>query len=139
MPIYKAPVDEVIFLLGDVFNIARHDNLPGFADATPDLVLAILGEAAKLSEQVVQPLNRSGDREGCTRHDDGRVSTPAGFAEAYRGYADGGWMGLSAPTEYGGQGLPGILAVAVSEFMNAANMAFAMYPGLTQGAIACRG
>jgi alkylation response protein AidB-like acyl-CoA dehydrogenase len=136
VPTYRAPVDEVMFLLTDVLKVARYDNLPGFADATPDLVVAILGEAAKLSERVIQPLNRSGDQEGCGRHDDGRVSTPKGFKEAYRQYAEGGWMGLSAPTEFGGQGLPGILAVVVSEFMSSANMAFAMYPGLTQGALA---
>jgi acyl-CoA dehydrogenase len=136
VPIYRAPVDEVMFLLTDVFKVARYDNLPGFADATPDLVLAILGEAAKLSEQVVQPLNRGGDQAGCVRRDDGSVTAPKGFKEAYRQYAEGGWMGISAPPEYGGQGLPGILTVVVSEFMNSANMAFAMYPGLTQGALA---
>jgi acyl-CoA dehydrogenase len=136
VPIYRAPVDEVMFLLTDVFKVARYDNLPGFADATPDLILAILGEAAKLCEQVAQPLNRSGDQEGCTRHDDGSVTTPKGFKEAYQQYSDGGWMGISAPPEYGGQGLPGILTVLVNEFMNSANMAFAMYPGLTQGALA---
>jgi acyl-CoA dehydrogenase len=136
VPIYRAPVDEVMFLLTDVFNVARYDNLPGFADVTPDVLQAILGEAAKLCEKVVQPLNRSGDQAGCTRHDDGSVSTPAGFQAAYRQYADGGWMGISAPAEFGGQGLPGVVTVAVNEFMNSANMAFAMYPGLTQGAIA---
>jgi acyl-CoA dehydrogenase len=136
VPIYRAPVDEVTFLLTDVLKIARHDNLPGFADATPDLILAILGEAAKLCEQVIQPLNRRGDQEGCARHDDGSVTAPQGFRAAYRQYADGGWMGISAPPEYGGQGLPGILTVVINEFMNSANMAFAMYPGLTQGALA---
>jgi acyl-CoA dehydrogenase len=136
VPIYRAPVDEVMFLLTDVLKVARFDNLPGFADATPDLVLAILSEAAKLCEEVIQPLNRSGDREGCARRDDGSVATPQGFREAYRQYADGGWVGLSAPPEFGGQGLPGLVTVAINEFMNAANMAFAMYPGLTQGALA---
>jgi acyl-CoA dehydrogenase len=135
VPIYRAPVDEVMFLLAEVLKIARYDNLPGFADATPDLILAVLGEAAKLSEQVIQPLNRSGDQEGCMRRDDGSVTAPKGFKEAYRQYADGGWMGISAPPEYGGQGLPGILSVVVHEFMNSASMAFAMYPDLTQGAL----
>ena len=136
MPVYKAPVDEVLFLLNDVFQISRYNNLPGFADASPDLIEPVLAEAAKLCEQVVQPLNLPGDREGCTRHEDGRVTTPKGFKEAYRQYAEGGWMGVSAPTEFGGQGLPETLTVIVNEMMASANMAFAMYPGLTQGAIA---
>jgi acyl-CoA dehydrogenase len=136
VPIYKAPVEEVVFLLSDVFDVARYDNLPGFADASPDIVAAILGEAAKLSEQVAQPLNRSGDQEGCRRRDDGGVATPKGFRAAYKQYADGGWMGISAPAEFGGQGLPSVLTVVINEFLNAANLAFSMYPGLTQGAIA---
>src|SRR5262249_25593315 len=136
MPIYKAPVDEVMFLLTDVLQIARYNNLPGFADASPDLLQAALTEAAKLAEEVVQPLNRSGDKEGCTRHDDGSVTTPKGFKEAFKQYADGGWMGISAPPELGGQGLPELMTSIVDEFMCSANMSFAMYPGLTQGAIA---
>jgi acyl-CoA dehydrogenase len=135
VPLYRAPVDEVMFLLTDVLKVARYDNLPGFADLTPDLAPAILGEAAKLCERVLQPLNQSGDQEGCARHDDGMVAAPKGFKEAYRQYVAGGWMGISAPTEYGGQGLPGLLTVVVNEFMSSANMAFAMYPGLTQGAL----
>ncbi len=136
MPIYKAPVDDVLFLLADVFSMGRYDNLPGFADASSDVVAAILGEAAKFCEQVLAPLNRTGDIEGCTRHDDGRVSTPTGFRDAFKQYAEGGWMGISAPAEFGGQGLPETLTVAVNEMLASANMAFAMYPGLTQGAIA---
>jgi acyl-CoA dehydrogenase len=136
MPVYKVPVDEVLFLLNDVFQISRYNNLPGFADASPDLIEPILAEAAKLCEQVVQPLNLPGDREGCTRHEDGRVTTPKGFKEAYKQYAEGGWMGISAPTEFGGQGLPGLMTTIANEMLTAASMAFAMYPGLTQGAIA---
>ncbi len=136
MSIYRAPVDEVMFLLTDVLKVGRFDNLPGFADATPDLIVAILGEAAKLCEEVVLPLNRSGDQAGCLRHTDGSVTAPKGFKEAYRQYADGGWTGISATPEFGGQGLPGTLTAIINEFMNAANMAFAMYPGLTQGALA---
>jgi alkylation response protein AidB-like acyl-CoA dehydrogenase len=136
MPIYKAPVDDVLFLLNDVFHIERYNNLPGFADASPDLVEAILGETAKFCEEVLTPLNRVGDKEGCKRHDDGSVTTPKGFKEAYKQIVEGGWIGLSAPTEFGGQGLPATLAVVVNEFMCSANMAFGMYPGLTQGAIA---
>jgi acyl-CoA dehydrogenase len=136
VPIYRAPVDETMFLLTDVLEIGRYGNLPGSAEAPPDLMLAILREAARLCEEVVQPLNRSGDQEGCTRHDDGSVTTPKGFKEAYRQCVDGGWIGISAPAEFGGQGLPGTLTVAIHEFMIAANLAFAMYPGLTQGALA---
>src|SRR6266851_446684 len=136
MPIYKAPLEDVSFLLNDVFQIDRYDNLPGFSDASADVREAILNEAAKLSEEVLQPLNRVGDLEGCTRHDDGRVTTPKGFKEAYKQVAEGGWLGLSAPTEYGGQGLPVTLSQAVTEFQSSANMAFSMYGGLTMGATA---
>src|SRR5438445_492714 len=136
MPTYKAPLEDVSFLLNDVFQIDRYDNLPGFTDASADVREAILGEAAKLSEEVLQPLNRTGDIEGCKRHDDGSVSTPKGFKEAFRQVAEGGWLGLSAPTEYGGQGLPVTLSQAVTEFQSSANMAFSMYGGLTMGATA---
>jgi acyl-CoA dehydrogenase len=136
VPIYKAPVDEMLFLLTDVFQIGRYNNLPGFADASPDLLEAVLGEAAKLCEEVVQPLNRVGDTQGCKRSDDGGVATPAGFKAAFKQYAEGGWMGISAPPEFGGQGLPETVTTAVGEFLASASMAFAMYPGLTQGAIA---
>lgn len=136
MPTYKAPVDDVQFLLNDVFHMERYGNLPGFADASPDIVTAILEEAGKYAEEVLAPLNRVGDQEGCTRHDDGSVTTPTGFKEAYRQYAGGGWMGISVPPEYGGQGLPGTLTVTINEILGGANVAFSMYPGLTQGAIA---
>ncbi len=136
MPTYKAPVDDVMFLLSDVFHLDRYNNLPGFAEATPDLVEAVLAEAAKFSEQVLTPLNRVGDKEGCHRHEDGSVTTPTGFKDAYKRLTEGGWIGLSAPAEFGGQGLPVVLAQAINEFLCSANMAFGMYPGLTQGAIA---
>ncbi|WP_112663920.1 acyl-CoA dehydrogenase C-terminal domain-containing protein [Microvirga flavescens] len=136
MPVYKAPVEDVLFLLGDVFPIARHNNLPGFADATPDTVEAILGEGAKLCEEIFAPLNLSGDQEGCTRNADGSVTTPKGFKEAYEAYAQGGWMGLSVPEEFGGQGLPTLLSIVMQEFVSSSNLALGMYPGLTQGAIA---
>ena len=136
MPTYKAPVDDVMFLLSDVFHIDRYNNLPGFADATPDLVEAVLTEAAKFSEGVLTPLNRVGDKEGCKRHPDGSVTTPAGFKEAYKQLLEGGWMGASAPAEYGGQDLPLVLTQSINEFLCSANMAFAMYPGLTLGAAA---
>ena len=136
MPSYKAPVDDVTFLLNDVFHIDRYNNLPGFADATPDLVEAVLAEAGKFCEEVLAPLNRVGDKEGCKRHDDGSVTTPTGFKEAFKQIAEGGWIGISAPAEFGGQGLPTTLTQTVNEFQMSANMAFSMYPGLTQGATA---
>jgi hypothetical protein len=136
MPSYKAPVDEVLFLLHDVFDIRRYANLPGFAEATPDLVEAILSEAAKICEGSLQPLNQVGDRVGCVRGKDGGVETPPGFKEAYRAFVDGGWIGLAADPEYGGQGLPYTFAAIVNEFASSANMSFAMYPGLSQGALA---
>ena len=136
MPTYKAPVDDALFLLTDVFHIERYGNLPGFSDATPDLIEAVLREAAKLSEDVLTPLNRVGDQEGCTRHPDGSVTTPTGFKDAFKQIVDGGWIGISVPEEFGGQGLPATLTETINEFFCSANMAFAMYPGLTQGAIA---
>jgi len=136
MPNYKAPVDDVLFLLNDVFHVERYANLAGFADASNDVVAAILGETGKFCEEVLVPLNRSGDDEGCTRHGDGRVSTPTGFPAAYQQFVQGGWMGISIPSAFGGLGLPVAVTQSVNEFLASANMAFAMYPGLTQGAIA---
>jgi alkylation response protein AidB-like acyl-CoA dehydrogenase len=136
MPVFKAPVDDTLFILNDVLGYERYMNLPSFADASPDIVEAILQEGARISEEVMLPLNQVGDQEGCTRHDDGTVSTPKGFKQAYKQYCEGGWLGLAAPTEYGGQGLPYTLHTAVSEYMISANLSLLMYPGLTQGAVA---
>ncbi|HYC18211.1 MAG TPA: acyl-CoA dehydrogenase C-terminal domain-containing protein [Pseudolabrys sp.] len=136
MPIYKAPVDDALFLLNDVFHLDHYGNLPGFSDASPDVVEAVLREAAKFSEEVLTPLNRVGDKEGCKRAADGSVTTPKGFKDAYKQIVEGGWIGISVPAEFGGQGLPATMTVMVNEFLCSANMAFAMYPGLTQGAIA---
>jgi acyl-CoA dehydrogenase len=136
MPTYHAPVEDVKFLLNDVFHIERYSNLPGFADASPDVIEAVLGEAAKFCEEVVTPLNRVGDKEGCKRSSDGSVTTPKGFKEAFKQLVDGGWIGISSPPEFGGQGLPMFMTQVVNEFLCSANMSFSMYSGLTQGAIA---
>jgi acyl-CoA dehydrogenase len=136
MPSYNAPVKDTLFLLNDVFDYARYDNMPGFSEAPLDVVEAVLGEGAKIAEEVLQPLNRSGDMEGCTRHADGSVTTPKGFKEAYKTFAEGGWVGIAGDPAYGGQGLPYFLSLALNEYAISANQAFAMYPGLTNGAMA---
>ncbi len=136
MPTYRAPVKDMQFVLNDVLNIAQYSNLPGYAEATPDLVSAILEEGAKFCENELQPLNLSGDHEGCTRHDDGSVTTPKGFKEAYQKYVEGGWVGLTGPEEFGGQGMSHVIGMCMEEMLVSSNMAFAMYPGLSQGAMA---
>lgn len=136
MPVYRAPVQDTLFLLNDVLGVERYANLPGFANATPDMIEAVLTEAGKFCEEVLFPINQSGDLEGCTRHEDGSVTTPKGFKQAYKAYCDAGWGLLTAPEEFGGQGLPHVIGFPVEEYRNAANQAFAMYPGLTQGATA---
>ena len=136
MPVYRAPVEDTLFVLNDVLKYERYNNLPGFADATPDIVEAVLREAGRMAEEVFFPINQTGDQQGCTRHDDGSVTTPKGFREAFEQYKEAGWMGLAFDPEYGGQGLPYTLHSAVGEYFSSANMAFTMYPGLTQGAMA---
>ena len=132
MPTYKAPVEDVMFLLSDVFHVERYDNVPGFADL--ETIGAVLGEAGKFCEEVLAPLNKVGDKEGCKRNADGSVTTPTGFKDAYKKMAEGGWIGISADPEYGGQGLPHVVAATLNEFLSASNMAFGMYPGLSMGA-----
>ena len=135
MPTYRAPVDDMKFVLHEFLDLQKYANLPGFEEATPDLIDAILEEGGKWLEDVVQPLNQVGDHEGCTWKD-GAVTTPTGFKAAYQAYCEGGWGGLTAEPEYGGQGLPHVIGTAFSEMMSAANIAFGMYPGLTNGAYA---
>ena len=135
MDTYKAPLRDMRFLINELLDYPAHyASLSNGDDATPETVDAILESAATVCEQVLAPLNLSGDAEGC-HFDNGNVSTPAGFKEAYRLFAEGGWQGLSYPVEYGGQGLPNSLTLFNSEMMGTANWSFGMYPGLSLGCI----
>ncbi|KUF11248.1 acyl-CoA dehydrogenase C-terminal domain-containing protein [Pseudoponticoccus marisrubri] len=132
MPIYTAPVKDQIFVLDDVLKLSA-DDVPGYDELDRDTLQAILDEAAKLAENVLAPLNPVGDAEGCTL-ENGVVRTPTGFKDAFDQLREGGWTALDCDPDYGGQGLPYVVATAVGEMFSAANMAFNMYPGLTHGA-----
>lgn len=134
MPAYKAPLKDIDFVMNQVLNFEQHyASLPGGEEATPDLVNAILVEAAKFAEEVLSPINQTGDRQGCTRHEDGSVTTPDGFKEAYQQYVAGGWPSLAHDVEFGGQGLPESLGSVISEMIGGANWSWGMYPGLSHG------
>ncbi len=135
MSTYHAPLAEISFVLNELAGLNQVAQLPGFEDATPDTVAAILEEAAKFATNVLDPLNWPGDREGSTWSEGGHVKTPAGFKEAYAQYCANGWNGLTKNPEYGGQGLPQLVATAVEEMWHASNLAFDLCPLLTQGAI----
>ncbi|HLR16990.1 MAG TPA: acyl-CoA dehydrogenase C-terminal domain-containing protein [Alcanivoracaceae bacterium] len=132
---YKVPLRDMRFLINEVFDYDKHyQKLPNGADATPDMVEAIITECARLCENTIAPLYQKGDEEGC-HLEDGKVTTPTGYKEAYQELINGGWQGLSHPEEYGGQGLPVSLGMFKQEMMGAADWAFSMYPGLSTGAM----
>ncbi|MDB4279694.1 acyl-CoA dehydrogenase C-terminal domain-containing protein [Paraglaciecola sp.] len=134
MQYFKAPQKEALFVMNELLGFEKHYADLGFTDATPDMVEAIFSEAAKFAENVLAPINANGDEEGC-KWEDGDVTTPAGFKEAYKQYVDGGWTGMTHPEELGGQNLPYSLGSVMAEWFSSANHSWAMYPGLSQGCI----
>ena len=135
MSIYHAPMADMLFVMNELAGLEQVSTLPGFEDATPDTVAAILEEASKFATNVLDPLNAPGDREGSQWLEGGAVKTPAGFKEAYAQFCANGWNGLTKNPEYGGQGLPQLVSTAVEEMWHASNLAFDLCPLLTQGAI----
>jgi len=136
MTTYKAPLRDMQFVMQDLLNFEKHyRSLPDCEEVNQELIDVILGEASKFSEDVIGPLNAVGDEVGCERLDDGEVRTPPGFKEAYQQYVDGGWPSLDQPAHYGGQDLPMSIGVPIREMNGTANWSWAMYPGLSQGAM----
>ncbi|WND03946.1 acyl-CoA dehydrogenase C-terminal domain-containing protein [Temperatibacter marinus] len=137
MPRYTAPVKDALFIINEVLDLQSHvEDLPSYAEATPDLIAAILEESGKFVSNELAPLNLSGDEEGCTLLEDGTVKTPKGFKEAYQAYSEAGWPSLTQDPEFGGQGMPHAVGMIIEEFLVSANHGFAMYPGLSSGAMA---
>ncbi|WDE10730.1 acyl-CoA dehydrogenase C-terminal domain-containing protein [Thalassomonas haliotis] len=135
MPEYKAPIRDIKFVMQELLDCETHYQNLGYQDASIEMIDAILAEASKFTEQVIAPLNQVGDEQGCTWKD-GVVTTPDGFKDAYQQYVDGGWPTLSQAEEFGGQGLPHSLNTTIGELLSSANHSFAMYPGLSHGALA---
>jgi alkylation response protein AidB-like acyl-CoA dehydrogenase len=131
---YNAPLKDMLFVINELANLSEINQLPGCEDATPDTVEAVLEENAKFCGEVVAPLNHPGDKEPSFWHD-GQVTTSKGFKEAFRSFADAGWQGVQHPAEFGGQGLPKLVATPCIEMLNSANIAFALVGLLTDGAI----
>jgi len=135
MPDYKVPQRDIRFVMNELLDSeGLYQSLPGYEDATADMLNTIIGEAAKFCEEVLAPLNQSGDEEGCHWSPEG-VTTPQGFREAYTQYVENGWPGLSHSAESGGQGMPGLVGIILSELTGTANWSWAMYPGLSHGAV----
>ncbi len=134
MPAFKAPLDDIRYLLNDVHDIGQLSKLPGFEDATPEMIEEILAGGAAFCEDVLFPINQSGDAEG-VKLENGQVKTPSGFKEAYTRYAADGWTAVSADANYGGQGLPEMVRFVMEEMLCSANLSFSMYPGLSHGAV----
>jgi alkylation response protein AidB-like acyl-CoA dehydrogenase len=132
---YKAPLRDIRFVLNEVFNVSRlWAAMPALAEVVDeDTANAVLEEAGKISAALIAPLNRSGDEQGCS-WSDGEVSTPSGFAHAYRAFAEGGWVGVGGDPAYGGMGMPKVIGAQVEEMVNGANLSFGLYPMLTAGA-----
>ena len=131
---YSAPIKQMQFVLDHVVGMSEVAQLPGYEDATPDIVAAILEEAGKFAGEVLAPLNWSGDQQGAKWTEDG-VTTPEGWKDAYQQFSDAGWNSLAFDQEYGGQGMPRLLSAAVQEMWHSSNMAFGLCPLLTQGAV----
>jgi alkylation response protein AidB-like acyl-CoA dehydrogenase len=133
MPVYRAPLDDYRFVIHELLEVDKHRDLPQFEDLTPETIDDILTNAAKFCEEVLQPLNQSGDEEGC-HFENGVVRTPKGFKEAFKAYGEQGWSGLGAPSEFGGSNLPDLITLTFGEMAQSANQAFTMYPGLSAAA-----
>jgi len=135
MPHYRAPRRDMEFVINEMLDSEQvYASLPGYEEATADLMRAIIDEGAKFAENVLSPLNQSGDEQGCQWTEDG-VKTPEGFREAYQQYVEGGWPALSADAEFGGQGMPNMLGIVLNEMVGTANWSWLMYPGLSHGCI----
>ncbi len=138
MPSYTAPLRDMQFVMHEVLGVTDvFKSLPVHKEIDQDTINQILEQAAKFAKEVVQPLNQNGDKQGCTRHPDGTVTTPDGFKQAYEQYVQAGWPSLACSPEHGGQGLPVLLNTALYEMLNSANQAWTMYPGLSHGAYEC--
>ena len=135
MPGYKAPVRDTRFLIDDFLKLESYASLPGFASATADLTGPVIEEMGRFADEVIAPLNQTSDKEGCTRNPDGSVTTPSCFKQAYAQFREAGWGTLAAPEQFGGQELPYVVGSIMQEFLNSACQSFAMYPGLSKGAM----